>query len=178
MEAGHRGGSVRTLRAMIVPVVTCFTLLTVPPFPDPSSLMISRSSGRKSSLYSIPISSWPSLLGSSRAWSDALLVSAVGGGLGAEGVKARPLTFLRFMVRGANGSAMATIGTGRQRGRTVVEVFSLRGARNQKRARGSGHQPQVGWASPRWFWRTVAVGGAQLWGSLSHVRVPVECSSR
>lgn len=42
---------------MIVLVGMCLTLLTVPPLPEPRSLMISRSSGRRSRLNSIPISS-------------------------------------------------------------------------------------------------------------------------
>lgn len=100
------GVSSRTLRAITVPVVKCLTLLTVPPLPEPSSLRISRSSGRRSSLYSMPISSWPSLPSSRALSTSARLVSAVGGGRGAAGVRARPLTFLRFMERGANGSAM------------------------------------------------------------------------
>lgn len=81
---------------MMVPVVRCFTLLTVPPFPDPSSLRMSRSSGFKSSLYSMLISSC----------SSSFLDSAGGGGFAADGVRARPLTFLRFIDRGANGSPM------------------------------------------------------------------------
>lgn len=47
-----------TLRAMMVLVGMCLTLLTVPPFPEPRSFRISKSSGRKSRLNSIPISSW------------------------------------------------------------------------------------------------------------------------
>src|SRR5690606_31971599 len=62
---GESDQCMHTLRAMVVPVVICLTLLTVPPLPEPSSLMNSRSSGRKSSLYSIPISSCSFLLGSS-----------------------------------------------------------------------------------------------------------------
>lgn len=45
-----------TLRAIVVLVGMCLTLLTVPPFPEPKSLMISRSSGRRSRLNSMPIS--------------------------------------------------------------------------------------------------------------------------
>lgn len=86
-----------TFLAMTVPVTKCLTLLTVPPLPDPNSLMTSISSGRRSSLYSMPISKCPSL---------SSFLSSVGGGFGAAGVKARPLTFLRFIERGAKGSAI------------------------------------------------------------------------
>lgn len=55
----------------------------------------------------MPISNCSSLPASSLLTSEPrLLVSAVGEGRGAAGVRARPLTFLRFIVRGANGSDM------------------------------------------------------------------------
>lgn len=98
---------------MVVLVGMCLTLLTVPPLPEPRSLMISRSSGRRSRLNSIPISSCADV---SSDWLFLewlkLAFSAVGGGLGAAGVRARPLTFLRFIERGANGSAIVTIMVG------------------------------------------------------------------
>lgn len=84
---------------MTVPVVMCLTLLTVPPFPDPSSLRMFRSSGFRSSLYSMPISSC----------SSSLRASAGGGGFAAAGVRASPFTFLRFIERGAKGSPMAAV---------------------------------------------------------------------
>jgi hypothetical protein len=123
----------RTLRAMMVPVDKCLTLLTVPPLPDPSSFRTSSSSGRKSSLYSMPISSCSSLLASSLPLSASYLFSAVGGGFGAAGVRASPLTFLRFMERGAksamaNGTRLAA--TSRWRG---TESFADAGFNGRRR---------------------------------------------
>jgi hypothetical protein len=69
--------------------------------------MISKSSGLKSKLNSIPISSCAALSSSfCPGIGPKFAFSAVGGGFGAAGVKARPLTFLRFMERGAKPSAM------------------------------------------------------------------------
>lgn len=101
-------GCKQTLRAMTVFVGMCLTLLTVPPFPAPKSLMNSRSSGLRSKLNSMPISSWAALSSSfCPCIPPKLAFSAVGGGFGAAGVRARPLTFLRFIERGAKpASAM------------------------------------------------------------------------
>ncbi len=95
---------VATFRAMVVPVGKCRTLLTVPPLPDPSSFTISRSSWRMSRLNSIPISSWASFPTSSALEPPAPQLEPLpepeeADGLG--GPRARPLTFLRFMERGA-----------------------------------------------------------------------------
>ena len=105
-----------TLRAIVVLVGICLTLLTVPPLPEPSSLINSMSSGRRSRLYSMPISRF--------ADSSLLAVSAVGGGFGAAGVRARPLTFFRFIDRGAK-SAMARDQVVREHRNTISERASV-----------------------------------------------------
>ena len=96
---------------MVVPVGKCLILLTVPPLPEPSSFIISRSSCLRSKLNSMPISSWASLPSSCleppAPQPPALSLLLDGDAFGAAGVRARPLTFLRFMERGANGSAMS-----------------------------------------------------------------------
>lgn len=96
-----------TFRAITVFVGMCLTLLTVPPLPAPRSLMISRSSGFRSKLNSMPISSCAALSSPFPLAGPGRAFSAVGGGFGAGAFSARPLTFLRFMERGAKASAMA-----------------------------------------------------------------------
>lgn len=93
----------------------CRTLLTVPPLPEPSSLMNSMSSGRRSRLYSMPISRCADS-------SLPLAVSAVGGGLGAAGVKARALKFFRFIDRGAKSAMVGDVDSGERRRRGEVNM--------------------------------------------------------
>lgn len=112
-----------TFLAMTVPVAICRTLLTVPPFPLPSSFSTSRSSRFRSSLYSIPISSWavrPLAASSRAAWSSFEGAGARGAGA----FRARPFTFLRFIVRTPKPSPdIVAGGVGWMRPDAVVCVF-------------------------------------------------------
>jgi hypothetical protein len=100
-------GLVGTFLAMIVPVAICLTLLTVPPFPLPSSFNTSRSSLFRSSLYSTPISSccvFPA--SSSISLLSRMVLSSGSAGRGGGLFNARPLTFLRLSVRAPKASDM------------------------------------------------------------------------
>jgi len=83
-----------TFRAMICFVATCCTFATVPPLPAPSSFSTIKSSFRKSSLSSRPISSESSF----RSFFSGAPRSVLGAGARGPAVKARPLTFFRFSV--------------------------------------------------------------------------------
>jgi hypothetical protein len=104
-------------RAMTTFQPVCRTLLTVPPLPAPSSLIISRSSLRRSKRNSTPISnvsarSEAGLPKPPGTWaSDS---EGAGGFGGAE--SARPLTFLRFIVRALKGSGASAMVGKRSRG--------------------------------------------------------------
>lgn len=104
-----RRGIKHTFRAMTTLVVACMTLETVPPFPAPSSFNGIKSSLRKSSRNSRPISrvSVRLPLRVPNPWASPSDCFETGLGVG---FKARPLTFLRFNVRALNWSVMAEIG--------------------------------------------------------------------
>lgn len=87
-----------TFRAMICFVATCCTFATVPPLPAPSSFSTIKSSFRKSSLSSRPISSESSF----RSFFSVTPVSMPGARARGPAVRARPLTFFRFKVFCAN----------------------------------------------------------------------------
>lgn len=93
---------------MITFVDACMTLLTVPPLPAPNSFNTTRSSLRKSSLNSSPISSVSVRLLSAFARAPGICASPSEGlepAFGAE-LRASPLTFLRFKVRALKASSM------------------------------------------------------------------------
>jgi hypothetical protein len=92
-------------------VAACCTLLTVPPFPEPSSRNTIRSSALRSSRNSTPISRVSCL--SLFPMPPGICASpAEGAGLGAGALSARPLRFFRFIVFGFIRSPMVTVCAG------------------------------------------------------------------
>lgn len=108
-----------TLRAMMILVAGCMTLLTVPPFPAPSSFKIWKSSVFRSSWNSTPISrvSTATLLPGTCA-SAPLVAGAFAGA-----AIARPIGFLRFicLIGLSSPDMMAVLLVGCRR----VDVASL-----------------------------------------------------
>jgi len=93
-----------TFLAITTFVAVCITLLTVPPFPAPSSFRIWRSSLRRSSLNSTPISRVSPRFSSFPLAPGICASVAAGAALGAGALRASPLTFFLFIVRVANAS--------------------------------------------------------------------------
>ena len=100
----------QTFLAMTTLVPACMTLLTVPPFPAPSSFSTTRSSLLKSNLNSRPISSVSVLLLSMLPRAPGICESPSEGfgALAGGALNARPLTFLRLSVLALKGSDIVT----------------------------------------------------------------------
>lgn len=93
---------------MMTLVAECCTLLTVPPFPEPSSRNTIRSSALRSNRNSTPISRVSCL--SSLARPPGTCASpAEGAGFGGGALRARPFRFFLFIVFGLNGSPMVAV---------------------------------------------------------------------
>src|SRR5436305_10648956 len=107
-------------------VPACITLLTVPPFPAPSSFRTTRSSLFRSSLNSRPISRvsvplpsvFPNPPGKCESPSEGFDVFEGGA------FRARPLTFLRFKVLALNGSDIVRVE--RQLGTLRCQILNRR----------------------------------------------------
>jgi len=102
------GTGALTFLAMITLVEACMTLLTVPPFPAPSSFKTMRSSLRRSSLNSNPISN-VSVRSLSELPHDPGICESPSDGLAVRGggaFSAKPFTFFLFNVLVLNGSDM------------------------------------------------------------------------
>ena len=110
-QAADRKSPKCTFRAITTLVEACMTLLTVPPFPAPSSFRIMRSSLRRSSLNSRPISSvsvrllsrFPRAPGICASPSDGL--EALGAGL----LRVSPLAFFLLKELGVKESDIVSI---------------------------------------------------------------------
>lgn len=101
-----------TFLAMTTLVEACLTLLTVPPFPAPSSFSTIRSSLRRSSLNSRPISSVSALLLSAFPIPPGTCASPSEGSAVLAGtlLMVRPLAFLRLNEFGLKESDMSAVG--------------------------------------------------------------------
>lgn len=102
----------RTFLAMTTFVAACCTLLTVPPFPDPSSRRTIKSSAFRSKRNSTPISSVSARLSSFRGACES---PAAGAGFGGGALRARPLTFFLFIVFVLNAESAMMAVWGRRR---------------------------------------------------------------